>query len=222
VSVTFSTRNPISTRRSTQASAAAPRGHQPHLGERFSLHQKPVPHRRGNRDRGAVLVVMKHRDLHPGAEIGLDRETLRRLDVLEIDRPERRLQRRDDVAETLRIGGIDLDIEDIDAGEFLEQDRLALHHRLARERPDIAEAEHRRAVGDDGDEIAARGQIIGGIGIGDDRIAGGGDPGRIGQRQIALRRHALGRDDGELARLRQPVVIQRRLANILVHRHPLP
>ena len=51
----------------------------------------------------------------------------------------------------------DLDVEHVDAGEFLEQDRLAFHHRLAGERADGAEAEHGGAVGEDGDEILARG-----------------------------------------------------------------
>ena len=49
----------------------------------------------------------------------------------------------------------DLDVEDVDAGEFLEQDRLAFHHRLGGQRADIAEAEHGGAVGDHGDEIGA-------------------------------------------------------------------
>ena len=40
----------------------------------------------------------------------------------------------------------DLDVEHVDAGELLEQDRLALHHGLGGERPDIAEAEHGGAV----------------------------------------------------------------------------
>ena len=54
---------------------------------------------------------------------------------------------------------VDLDVEDVDAGEFLEQHRLAFHHRLGGERTDRAQAEHRGAVGDDGDEIGARGEF---------------------------------------------------------------
>ena len=56
------------------------------------------------------------------------------------------------------IGGVDLDVEHVDAGELLEQAALAFHHRLAGERADVAEAEHRRAVGDDRDQIGARGE----------------------------------------------------------------
>ena len=51
--------------------------------------------------------------------------------------------------------GPDLEVEHVDVGELLEEVRLALHHRLAGERADVAEAEHRGAVGDDGDEVAA-------------------------------------------------------------------
>ena len=72
----------------------------------------------------------------------LDLEAFRRLDVLEIDAAEGRLQRRDDVDDAVDLVGVDLDVEHVDAGEFLEQDRLALHHRLAGERADIAEPEH--------------------------------------------------------------------------------
>ena len=93
----------------------------------------------------------------------------------------------------------DFDVEDVDAGEFLEQDRLALHHRLGGERADRAEAQHRRAVGEHGDEILAD-REIGGLGrIGGDRLAGEGDAGRIGERQIALIAERLGRLDLQLA-----------------------
>ena len=94
---------------------------------------------------------------HPLAQPRLDLEAFRRLDVLEIDAAEGRLQRRDDVADVVDLVGVDLDVEDVDVGEFLEQDRLALHHRLGGEGPDIAEPEDGGAVGDDGDEVGAAG-----------------------------------------------------------------
>ena len=61
--------------------------------------------------------------------------------------------------------GRDLDVDRIDVGEALEQHRLAFHHRLRSQRAEIAEAEDRRAVGDDGDEIALGGQVVGLAGI---------------------------------------------------------
>ena len=85
-----------------------------------------------------------------------------------------------------RVGLGELDVEHVDAGELLEQARLAFHHRLAGERADVAEAEHGGAVGDDGDEIAARRKRARLGRIGGDRVAGGGDAGRIGEREIAL------------------------------------
>ena len=114
-----------------------------------------VEDRRRDDDRRAVLVVVEDRDLHALAQLALDDEALRRLDVLQVDAAEGRLQRRDDVDDPVGVGGVDLDVEHVDAGEFLEQAALALHHRLAGERPDVAEAQHRRAVGDDRHQIGA-------------------------------------------------------------------
>ena len=50
--------------------------------------------------------------------------------------------------------GVDFQIDGIDIGEALEQDRLALHHRLGGQRAEIAETENGGAVGNDGDQIA--------------------------------------------------------------------
>ena len=63
----------------------------------------------------------------------------------------------DDVDQLVRVALVDLDVEHVDAGELLEQHALAFHHRLAGERADVAQAEHRGAVGDHRDQVAARG-----------------------------------------------------------------
>jgi hypothetical protein len=174
-------------------------------------------HGGGNRDRGAVLVVVKHRYLHALAQFALDHEAFRRPDILQIYRAKGRLQRCDDVDEQIRIARIHLDIEDIDAGEFLEERRLAFHHRLAGQWPDIAQAQNRRAVGDHRDQIGPRRVVARRAWIGDNRLARSCDTRRIGQREIALRRHALGRFDGDFAGARKAVVIKGGLAKILVH-----
>jgi hypothetical protein len=67
-------------------------------------------------------------------------------------------------------------------GEFLEQHRLALHHRLGRQRADIAEAQHGGAVGDDGNQVARPRRSA---------SHRDGNARGIGERQIALRRHRL-------------------------------
>ncbi len=85
----------------------------------------------------------------------LDLEAFRRLDILEIHAAKRRLQGRHNIDEPLRIGLANLDIEDIDASELLEEHPLALHNRLGRQRADIPQPEHRGAIADDSDHIAA-------------------------------------------------------------------
>ena len=98
-----------------------------------------------------------------------------------------------------------LDVEDVDAGEFLEQNRLAFHHRLGRQRADRAEAQHGRAVGEHRDQVLARGVDRRAVGIGRDRLAGKGDAGRIGEREVALVGERLGGDDLKLSRSRRAV-----------------
>ena len=53
-----------------------------------------VEDRRCRDDRRAVLVVVEDRDLHALAELRLDHEAFGRLDVLEVDAAEGRLQAR--------------------------------------------------------------------------------------------------------------------------------
>ncbi len=170
-----------------------------------------VDHAGGGDDRGAVLVVVEDRNVHQLAQALLDDEALRRLDVLEVDAAERGAEVFDGVDEFFRVLGVDLEVDGVDVGEALEQHRLAFHHRLGGQRAEIAEAQNRRAVGDDGDHVAARGVVVGGRGVGGDRLHGHGDAGRIGEREIALRRHRLGGDDLQLARPAARVEQQRLL-----------
>ena len=179
---------------------------------------QPVEHRRADDDRRAVLVVVEHRDLHPLAQLALDVEALRRLDVLEVDAAEGGLERGDDVDQLVGVALVDLDVEHVDAGELLEQHALAFHHRLAGERADGAQAEHRGAVGDHRDQVAARGERCAPrAGSRDDRLAGGGDAGRVGEREVALVDETLGRGDRDLPGRRQAVVFERGFAELIVH-----
>ena len=83
-------------------------------------------------DGGAVLIVVKHRDAHALAQFSLNIKAFRRLDILEIDSAECRFQGRDDIDQLVGIALVDLDVEAIDAREFLEQHGLAFHDRLGR------------------------------------------------------------------------------------------
>ncbi len=83
------------------------------------------------------------------------------------------------------IGGAEHDRHRVEPGERLHQRRLALHHRQRGLRSDVAEAQHRGAVGDDGDHpgrpgvVAGRGRIVG------DQAGNPGHPGRVEHRQVA-------------------------------------
>ena len=160
-------------------------------------------------DGGAVLIVMEDRNAHAGLCLLLDLEAFRALDVLKIDAAEGRLERGDDVDELVDVGFRDLDVEHVDAGEFLEQDSLAFHDRLGGKRTDRAKAQNGGPVGEDGDEILAGGVEIGGVRVGGDGLAREGDPRRVGERQIALVGERLRRHHLELSRPGRAVEMQR-------------
>ncbi len=162
-----------------------------------------------------MLIVMEHRDIHARLELRLDLEAFRRLDVFQIDAAEGRLQRCNHADDVIDFGRVDLDVEAVDAGEFLEQDRLAFHHRLGGERPDIAEAEHGGAVGHHGDKVGAAGEFGGLRGIGGDGFAGRRHARRIGQRQIALVGERLCRLDFKFSGPWQAMINERARAQIV-------
>ena len=164
-----------------------------------------------------MLIVVEDRDIQPLAEFSLHIKALRRLDVLQVDTAEGRLQRGDDVDQPVGVPLVDFDIETIDPREFLEQDRLAFHDRLGRQRADGTEPEHGGAVGDDADQIAARGEVPRFGGIAHDLLAGRRHPGRVSQRQVALIGQALGRRDGDFSGGQFTVIVEGGFAQGFIH-----
>ena len=160
---------------------------------------------------------MKHRDAHALAQFALDDEALRRLDVFKVDAAKGGLKAGDDLDQLVGILFVDLDIEDIDAGKLLEQNRLALHHRLGSQRPDIAQPEDGGAICDHPDEVTAGGVTEGVRRIADDLLAGGGHTRRVGQRQVALVRQRLGGGDRNLSRASLLVIFECCLAEVFFH-----
>ena len=150
-------------------------------------------------DRRAVLVIMEHRDVHDLLQLLLDVEALRRLDVLEIDAPERRLHRLHDADDLVGIGGVQLDVEHVDVGEALEEQALALHHRFAGQGAQVAEAQDRGAVADHRDEVPAGGVFERLQRVFVDLPHRFGDPRRVGQGEITLGGAGLGQGDFDLA-----------------------
>jgi len=163
---------------------------------------------RSHDDGCAVLVVMEHRDLHAPTQFALDDEAFRSFDVLEVDGAEGGLERGDQLDQLLRVRLRDFDVEHVDTGEFLEQDRLALHDRLGRQRPDGTEPQHRGPIGDDPDQVAARRESKHVERIFDDGLARGGNAGRIRERQIALVEQLFGRGYRDFSGGRKFVIIE--------------
>ncbi|GAA2780562.1 hypothetical protein GCM10020219_060120 [Nonomuraea dietziae] len=135
-------------------------------------------------DRGAVLVVVEDGDVEQVSEPGLDLEAARRGDVLQVDAAEAGRDGADDGDDLVDVLGVEADGPRVDAGEALEQRRLALHDRQRGGGADVAEAEDGRAVGDHGDAVALDGEAAGVLGVAGDGHGDAGDAGGVGHRQL--------------------------------------
>ena len=93
----------------------------------------------GTDNRCAMLVVVKNGYIHPLAAQFFDHKAIRCFDIFEVNCTEGGFERGDDLGEFFWIGFVHFDVEAIDIGEFLEQDRLALHHRFGGCGADIAQ-----------------------------------------------------------------------------------
>ena len=96
----------------------------------FARDMQRIGGRRPHDDGRAMLVIVEHRNVHPLAAQLFDDEAVGGLDVFQIDRAKGGFQRTDDGRQLYRVRLVQLDVETVDIGEFLEQNRLAFHHRL--------------------------------------------------------------------------------------------
>ena len=153
-------------------------------GEVLADHAQGVGERGEHDDRGAVLVVVEDRDVEGLAQPSLDLEASRRRDVLEVDAPEAGCDQLDGADDLVGVLGVQADRPGVDVGEPLEQRRLALHHRQRRARADVAQAEHRRPVGDHRDGVALDRQPAHVLGVLGQREADPADAGGVGHREV--------------------------------------
>ena len=144
-----------------------------------------------------MLVVVEDGDVEQVLEAPFDLEAARGRDILEVDASEARGNQLDGPHDFVGVLRVEADRPGVDAGELLEQHRLALHHGQRRAGTDVAETENGRAVGDDGDGVALAGQVpdavrVVGDGAGDPR-----HPRRVRHRKVVARadRHLRGHLD---------------------------
>ena len=135
---------------------------------------------------------MKHRNVQHLAQAPLDLKTARRRDVLEIDPAKHRRDRLYDQDDLLDILRVQAQRESIHAGELLEQDRLALHHRQRATRPDVTQPQNSRAIRHHRHRVALDRQVPNRLRVARDRPRNARNTRRIRHRKIVtrLQRHA--------------------------------
>ena len=133
-----------------------------------------------------MLVVVENRNVHPRATLRFNFKTLRCFYVLKVYAPKCWLHRDDNIDKLGHILLIQLDIETIDTGEFLEQDRFAFHHRFGRQWPDVAKSKHRRSVGHDRNQILTDREFCGLRLIRYNRFTRGRNARRVRKCQVSL------------------------------------
>ena len=133
-----------------------------------------------------MLVVVEDRNIEPVPQGILDVEALRGFDVLQVDTPHGGSKHLAEPNDVLGVGSVDFEVEDVDVGEPLEKNRLAFHHRLTGQGPDIAETEHCAAVGDHRHQVAPIGVSEGRLRVVGDDQTGLGHAGRVGETEVRL------------------------------------
>ena len=172
---------------------------------RFELlfrHSQCVHRGSGDNDRRPVLIVMEYRYVHSLPAALLNKEAIRRFDVLKIDRAKGRFKLRNQLRKLFRILLINLDIEAIDVREFLEQNGFAFHDGLCRASADVPKAEHCGTVRYHRDEIAFACVSSRAEWLVRDFDACFGNPRRVSERQIPRVRQRLRRSDLQFSRPR--------------------
>ena len=170
-----------------------------HVAEAAAGELERVDQPGGGDDRRAMLVVVHDRHIEVLAQTLFDDEALRRLDVFEVDATERRGHDLDGFTEAVHVFGVEFEVDTVDIGEALEQHRLAFHHGLGGQRPEIAQPQHGCAVGNDRHGVGLGGIVVGAIFVFGDAETRVGNAGRVGQRKVSLCRQRLGSSNFELA-----------------------
>ena len=133
-----------------------------------------------------MLVVMHDGNVERLLQPFLDIETLRGLDVLQVDASKGRGNALHGLTEFLGIFFVDLDVKDINASIYLEEQSLTLHDGFAAHGTDVTQSQDGSAVGDDSYQIAFVGILVRIIGIVLNLQTGIGHTRRVSQRKVGL------------------------------------
>ncbi len=187
---------------------ACARHHHAHVGDIFLNHPQTVQNCGSTDDCCTVLVIVEDRNIHAFAQLLLNVEALRRFDIFEVDTAKRGFQGRNHIDKFIRIEFIDFNVEHVDPGEFLKQNAFTFHHRFAGQCANIAQAQHRRTVGNNRNQVAARGVFVGCQRVLFNFKTRCSHARRVGQRQVALRCQRLGRRNLDFTGYRKFVEIE--------------
>ena len=133
-----------------------------------------------------MLVVVEDGDVALLLQLALDLKAPGGGDVLQVDAAKGAGDVVDGLDKLVHVLGLDAQGEGVHIGKALEEDALALHHGHAGLGADVAQAQHRGAVGDDGHQVVAAGELIALLRMLLDLQTGLGHAGGVGQGQGLL------------------------------------
>ena len=143
-----------------------------------------VNQRGSHHDGSAMLVVMEYGDIADFLQLAFYLETAGSADIFQVDAAKAAGNQVDGAYQLVNILAADADGERIHIGKGLEQGALALHNGHAGFGADIAQAQNGGAVGDNGHQVVAAGQLIALVIIVMDHHARLGNAGGVSQGQI--------------------------------------
>ena len=124
-----------------------------HIGNVLAGYLKSILQACSRDDSSTVLVIVHDWDIESLFQTLLDVETLRSLDVLQVDTTECRSDFLYGFTELLWIFLIDFNIEDIYTTVNLEKQTFTFHHRLSAHGTDIAKSEHSCTITDNSNQV---------------------------------------------------------------------
>ena len=171
----------------------------PQLAQRAAGQPGGVLQRRQHHDRGAVLVVVEDGDVQSSRSRS---STSKQRGAL---MSSRLMPPKEGASRTTVSTSASTSVQSRQIGtastfaNCLNSSGLALHDRHGGRRPDVSEAEHRGAVGDDGDHVGHPGVVVDELRVLGDRAADPGHPRGVGECEVVGVADRDGRADLQLA-----------------------